>query len=632
MKRLFALASILGLLLLGLPAVASAGGSPTALELILDSSGSMAAKDPSGVTKLDAAKQALRGVIGGLPDGATVGLRVYGARYTDKSAGCTDTQLVLPLAPLDRAKATAALATFSPTGQTPIAYSLRQAAKDLPAAGQRTIVLVSDGEETCSPTPPCEVAKELAGQGIDLHVDTVGFQVNDAARQQLLCIAQETGGHYYDAPDAAVLSTALARVANRAFRPYLAGGAFVRGTPSPAGAPTLLPGQYVDTLRNQEKKFYTVDLKAGVTPYFAATVARPIGKVIPPGGNSTDYLSFNDSVTIDIGTSTGVDCGSRENGTYQGSLVGPASVTAVTPVIGAHWQGHFSGPYSDRTCGQPGKYVITVTRDQGSTQGIGDAALPLEILFLAEPPVAGDVAAMPVPLPTSSASPLVPDVTAAAHPVTGGGSFASAGLLGGSGTFTDTIRSGESLFYRVQLDWGQRIAYTVHFRETSSSGTGSASVRSELLSPAREEIKGTDDSGSYSADSGDSTAGETLTPVAYRNRESDDDAVSPLRLAGSYYLLVQMSDEDGLRNLDIPVEIAVEVQGQPQAGPAYRQIKGAIDPKAVGEPGAAPVGEHRSATSGGLPMRKVAYVTGGGVAVALAALLLVPLIRRRRMG
>ena len=52
---------------------------PGRLLLLLDASGSMKAKDPSGLTKIEAAKKALTGVVGALPDTAQVGLRVYGA-------------------------------------------------------------------------------------------------------------------------------------------------------------------------------------------------------------------------------------------------------------------------------------------------------------------------------------------------------------------------------------------------------------------------------------------------------------------------------------------------------------------------------------------------------------------------
>ena len=83
------------------------------------------------------------------------------------------------------------------SGYTPIGESLRVAARGLPAEGPRSIVLVSDGEDACTPPPPCEVAKQLKQSGrIDLVVHTIGFKVGAAARAQLTCIASATGGGF----------------------------------------------------------------------------------------------------------------------------------------------------------------------------------------------------------------------------------------------------------------------------------------------------------------------------------------------------------------------------------------------------------------------------------------------------
>jgi hypothetical protein len=117
------------------------------LLLIMDSSGSMNETGPDGRPLIDVAKEALRAVVADLPDGALVGLRVYGHRVpnTDRVNGCQDTELIAPVAPLDRQRLTAAIEGFSAVGFTPIGLSLQQGAADLPPEGNRTIVLVSDG-------------------------------------------------------------------------------------------------------------------------------------------------------------------------------------------------------------------------------------------------------------------------------------------------------------------------------------------------------------------------------------------------------------------------------------------------------------------------------------------------------
>ena len=134
-------------------------------------------------------------------------------------------------------------------GYTPIGNALRAAADALPKEGPRSIVLVSDGEDTCAPPAPCDVAKELEQQGVDLTVHTVGFKVDSGAREQLSCIADSTGGTYSDADNATELTDALATKVDYAITGYTPLGAPVTGADQPSmQAPLLAPGQYLDTL------------------------------------------------------------------------------------------------------------------------------------------------------------------------------------------------------------------------------------------------------------------------------------------------------------------------------------------------------------------------------------------------
>jgi Ca-activated chloride channel family protein len=636
MKRILALLFTVSVLVVLTPLgpVADAADSAAAVELILDSSGSMGGRDPSGGTKLDAAKRSMGTVIDGLPEGSNVALRVYGARYADKQRGCTDTQLVLPPAPLHRSAAKAALAGYRPVGQTPIGYALRQAAGDLPKTGQRTIVLVSDGQETCGPQQPCAVAAELAATGIDLHVDTVGFRVDNAARQQLTCIAQVTRGRYYDAPDAAALTLQLRRASNSALRPYLPAGLPVRGTSTPAGAPTLRPGQYVDTLLGDQEKFYAVDLADGVTPYLAATIVRPLGTVTDPGTGQVKI--FTDEVKLRLLGAGGDECGSASESNVLGSRIGPTTGVAVPGRVGRHWDGRYSGA-SDTSCGLPGRYVLSVSRTQDD--GLPDVALPTEIVFLAEPALDSDVSVLPLPVPTSAAAPLAPDITAAPQQVIGGGSYGAAARLSGSGTFTDTIRPGETLFYRVDLDWGQRLAYAVRFRADKDSLDTGVGVDSWIGNPARVEVGHAGDSGYYGPSIEDDQVlkGGTLVPVTYRNRESVDDAVRWLSLAGHYYLIVSMDNDDKGATPDVQLDVAVKVQGEPQGAPSQGPVAGAADPeRAISKGTLSGAGRQVTRDVGPGPglVRAgyvAAYVAGGGLALLLAVLAVGwPLLSRGR--
>jgi len=251
-------------------------GAP-ALLLILDSSGSMKADDGSGRVKLAAAKEALNQMVDALPDGAPVGLRVYGHRVSnaakDKAEGCLDTELIVPVQALDRRAMKSAIERVQARGWTPVGSSLRAAEQDLPASGERTVVLVSDGIDSCAPPDPCDVARELARRGTHLKVHTIGFQIDGQARAQLQCIAEATGGTYQDAPDAAALSSQLKQLSTRAIRAFEAEGKPVSGG-SFRAAPKLESGLYKDTILPGEELWYAVELQAGQGLVLKATLDR----------------------------------------------------------------------------------------------------------------------------------------------------------------------------------------------------------------------------------------------------------------------------------------------------------------------------------------------------------------------
>lgn len=270
--------------------VGRAGAQPAvkpSLLIVLDSSGSMNGDDGTGRPKLAAAKDALNRVIDGLPDGAPVGLRVYGHRIpnNDKARGCADTELIVPVGPVDKGGMKAAVGGFQAKGFTPIARSLQEAAKDLPPEGDRTVVLVSDGVDTCAPPDPCQVARDLAASGVKLRIETVGFQVDAQAREQLRCIAAATGGTYVDAPDASALAGGLTSLSARAFRDYKLTGSEVRGGPNQAGAPVLAHGSYRDVIAPNQTSWYGVGLAPGQRLMVRGTLVGP-----PTGKSETSVV------------------------------------------------------------------------------------------------------------------------------------------------------------------------------------------------------------------------------------------------------------------------------------------------------------------------------------------------------
>ena len=261
---------------------ASTEPTPPKIELVLDLSGSMKENDAGGQTRLAAAKQAADRVIDTAPETAQIGIRVYGATYAgdDKATGCADTQVLIPVGPLGTADAKAAakqkVAGMTAVGFTPIGKALRAAATDLGTQGDRHVILVSDGEDTCAPPQPCDVAKELNAQGVKLRIDAVGFNVSGAAREQLKCIARSSGGAYADAGDAQSLVTNMSTLFRKAWTPYDAVGTPIKGsTTGCQNAPLVEPGQYLDGFVTSRDLWYKIrkspdeDIQISATAIFA---------------------------------------------------------------------------------------------------------------------------------------------------------------------------------------------------------------------------------------------------------------------------------------------------------------------------------------------------------------------------
>jgi len=250
---------------------------PTAMVLILDASGSMKDGDGHGSTKIATARSAVKTIIGQLPAEAQVGLMVYGNRVPstpDHAKACGDINLVAPVAPLDKAALTSAVDGIDAKGETPIGASLQRAAAALPKGSAGSIVLVSDGEDSCAPPAPCDVAKQLSSGGVQLTVDTVGLKVSGKARSQLTCISQATGGSYTDVQDAAQLADKLGTVTQNAARArrQVKSGSKVQGGPTIGEAPILADGKYTDTIVVGEKLFFGTEIAPGGKVSGRATV------------------------------------------------------------------------------------------------------------------------------------------------------------------------------------------------------------------------------------------------------------------------------------------------------------------------------------------------------------------------
>ncbi|WP_051222814.1 vWA domain-containing protein [Agrococcus lahaulensis] len=402
-------------------------GADGALVVVLDASGSMAEPTAGGGSRMAAAQSAAGVVIGGIPAGNRVGLRVFGASMLAGQPGaCTDSQLLVPIATDNRHQLRSAIDGIAPYGETPIGFALQQAEQDLGDSGQRAILLVSDGIANCEPDP-CVVAGELAQGDMQLRIDVIGFDVDAAARQQLECVADRGRGDYLDVSEAASLQHALERLSDRAFRPFNVVGEAVVGTADAESAPTLRPGvQYVDAVRT------------------TSDAARYLVRRTTPGSvvhvGLAGRLPHDGSLTVEasLSTPTGEPC----------------DATSIAALSGDRFS-VFSGRLSaaegspEHTCATAEALVLTL---EATVPPPVPVAFELRIREQPWP----DVEALPPPVDAERGWSLAATPDAAAGAVVGGSSLNDAPLVRPGSYSTDMLPS-EFQFFRVHADWGQTV-------------------------------------------------------------------------------------------------------------------------------------------------------------------------------
>ncbi|WP_374832448.1 vWA domain-containing protein [Paenochrobactrum pullorum] len=176
--------------------------------IVYDASGSMWGQI-NGTSKIEIARDVMVDLVTGWSDDINLGLVAYGHR---SEGDCRDIETLIKPGALDKANFISTVNGIRPKGKTPISAAVQHAAellsyRDNPA----TVVLISDGLETCQ-ADPCAVAEQLARQGVKFTTHVVGFDLEDKAHASLACIAENTGGVFVPAQNAAELKEALAHV------------------------------------------------------------------------------------------------------------------------------------------------------------------------------------------------------------------------------------------------------------------------------------------------------------------------------------------------------------------------------------------------------------------------------------
>ena len=229
--------------------------------VILDASGSMWQKLDDQF-RIDIARQALVKLVSEtIPAGTPFALRAFG----QKEARSCRTDLEIPLGSLDPDAAVQKINAIEPQelSKTPIADSLAQVADDLGGIdGERVVILVTDGEETCDGDPEAAIRK-LTASGINVRVNIVGFAIDEYALRKTFEQWAEIGkGTYLDAQNADELAGAISLAVDAPFEVLDGTGIVVASGTANGEALSLPVGSYSVRWRGSQAPAVEIRLQA----------------------------------------------------------------------------------------------------------------------------------------------------------------------------------------------------------------------------------------------------------------------------------------------------------------------------------------------------------------------------------
>ncbi|QHY96820.1 hypothetical protein SSPS47_17070 [Streptomyces sp. S4.7] len=301
---------------------------------------------------------------------------------------------------------------------------------------------------------------------------------------------------------------------------------------------------YRASIEPGKKLFYQLDLDDAENAYVSATA-------VPELESSVDY---GDKITVTMQDGDGKDCDSEQarvlpTGDYPQPLTAYVSRTLT---------GKEYGP-----CRKAGTYYVIVERESKATSS--QEPWDLELRFLSEPPVKAG-GSTEAPEDWSSASPGPP--SGASEPRAGGAGFSAATSLG-DGEWTAEIDPGESLFYRVPVDWGQQLFAAAELGGSDGRGIVTGAMSLAVYNPARGLVDSTDTMSYNGEPKWMST--DPAPPVHYANRFSSAPDKKAMRFAGWYYLRVSLNPEVGGKFGREPYDLTVRVnvEGKAVDGPEY---------------------------------------------------------------
>jgi Mg-chelatase subunit ChlD len=157
------------------------------------------ARMQGGETRIDVAKKATGSIVRALPNDVDVGLVLV--------EQCSQARPVGFFSPKQRKRLMNGIYSIRPVRGTPLASGIAKAASMVDGVkSPATIVVISDGKESCNGNP-CAVAARIAKRKPLLTINVVDIMGTSAGT----CAARATGGKVFAANNAAQLKTMLRR-------------------------------------------------------------------------------------------------------------------------------------------------------------------------------------------------------------------------------------------------------------------------------------------------------------------------------------------------------------------------------------------------------------------------------------
>ncbi|MEU6676701.1 hypothetical protein [Streptomyces sp. NPDC046925] len=368
----------------------------------------------------------------------------------------------------------------------------------------------------------------------------------------------------------------------------------VRGSSSLLSAHELAKGKpYRSTLPGSEPVYFRIALDATSHTYVS---------VVGIPGPTTKRTATN-SLRVTLIDADGHRCDRQGAGFAIGSAQPLAASTSrmIAPAKDA----------AEAKCQQAGTYYVAVSRYR---QRAGSAPWGLDLRVDAEPPLKKSRADNPAARRPRTPA---PDGTPAA--VEGGAGFAVAARVRGDAA-TGEITPGQSRFYRVPVDWGQRLSVAAELAGQKEGPYVANGLSVTVYNPARMKVEGTSTSYHGEPATADLNA---LPAVAYENRTDQGRKTAAMRFPGWYFVQVTASPELaatwGRKPLRLTVRLGVE--GSARKRPVY-----AGDPGVFQVPGAQPPAQRsqrpapaETADGGGRKMLAIGSFTAGVLLLVVAA-------------